>query len=245
MKSEEASEIDPELEAILRPERAIPRETSVDRAALWRRLSVPTPPLETSAEPKAAIAGAKAAALKVGLAAFTAGLSAGVFLDRAVLLPSPPVLSPPVAAPQRTAELPGPAPTTAPVVSEEPALPRRAPAVSAAAVNTAPRSTLEEERELIDVASAALSGQDLEAAQSALSRHRSRFPAGALTEEREGLSVLVAASEHGWTPEAEVALGAFARRYPESPLLLRLRAQRERAMKKTGLAPTDSSTKAQ
>jgi hypothetical protein len=290
MTEEHPIPTDPELDAILRPERTIPRATGVDRAALWGRLAVAIPALELPTSPASPVstsaavsaspplAAAKAVVVKIGLAAFVGGVTAGIALDRAVLLreappavtagvstgapeatPSgvPALASPPVvatvsepgaaspsalAAPAAEARAPAVAraraPLSPPVVSPPVVSPPVvSPAAAAASPTPATPSTLGEERELIDVAAAALGAGQLDAVRSALSRHHQRFPSGALAEEREGLSVLLALAEVGWGPAVEAQYTRFARAFPQSPLLLRVQAARARALKK---APTDS-----
>jgi hypothetical protein len=268
----------------------------VDRAALWGRLAVAIPALELPASPASTssassasasppLAAAKAVVVKIGLAAFVGGVTAGIALDRAVLLreapppvtaavsvgvpvaaprvpDAPPAVVPALVSPSAVATVSEPGPASPPALAA-PAAEARSPAAASArapsprpvvsppvvsppVVSPAPAavaptpvapSTLAEERELIDVAAAALGAGQLDAVRSALSRHHQRFPSGALTEEREGLSVLLAIAEYGWGPEVEAQHAQFARAFPQSPLLLRLQAARARALEK---GPTDS-----
>ncbi|MBK6688458.1 MAG: hypothetical protein IPG45_28550 [Deltaproteobacteria bacterium] len=266
---------DPEVEAILGPERAIPRATDVDRAALWGRLAVQIPALElppSASSSSSSLAIAKAAVVKVGLAAFVGGATAGVAFDRLVLREAPPPVTAAVSIPAPepvpavvlasplapTAQAPSPpsSPSFASPAAEVRVAPARAhvaapaespsgaadPTPAAAPPTPSPPSTLAEERELIDVAAAALGAGQLEAVHSALTRHHRRFPTGALSEEREGLWVLLAIASDGWGPAVEAQYTTFARAFPQSPLLLRLQAARARALKKV---PTDSPTSPQ
>jgi hypothetical protein len=88
-------------------------------------------------------------------------------------------------------------------------------------------SLLEEELSLIAAASQALDGGDARAALRRLENHRSRFGAGFLTEEREGLWV-VALCQAGRMPEAASARDEFERRAPRSPLRRRIATQCDR-----------------
>jgi hypothetical protein len=72
---------------------------------------------------------------------------------------------------------------------------------------------------LLRRARAAQSAGDTADALAALAEHRERFPRGALSAEREGTSALLRCQSR---PDPAVA-ASFARAYPSSPLLARVR----------------------
>ncbi len=76
---------------------------------------------------------------------------------------------------------------------------------------------LSAERALLDAARVALASGESETALQAVDRHKSQFPQGALSEEREAIAVksLVAAGRYG---EARARGAAFERRFPDSVL---------------------------
>jgi len=86
---------------------------------------------------------------------------------------------------------------------------------SSARTDEIPRSDLDAERTLLETARTALVRGDSEHALVALDRHRARFPAGQLREERESLNVhaLVAANRKD---EARAKAAEFRRSFPRS-----------------------------
>lgn len=120
--------------------------------------------------------------------------------------PMAPVTPPPVAP---SAELA----TVAP--SDLPDAPTAAAPPSSARTDESRRSDLDAERTLLETARTALVRGDGEHALAALDRHRARFPAGQLREERESLNVyaLVAANRKA---EARAKAAEFRRSFPRS-----------------------------
>lgn len=95
-------------------------------------------------------------------------------------------------------------------------------------------STLPREREIVDVARAALVRNRPADALSALERHRAQFPAGQLAEERDAL-IVQALERSGRADDAAVAASRFHAQYPRSlftsavdAALARARAMQER-----------------
>lgn len=79
------------------------------------------------------------------------------------------------------------------------------------------------ELQLIRAAVSALNGRHADQALALLRRHRLEYPAGVMTEEREGLWS-VASCEGGQLDEGRAAGQRFAARAPNSPLLERIRS---------------------
>jgi hypothetical protein len=113
--------------------------------------------------------------------------------------------------------LPAP-PTTfaAPVVAEEPIAPSIA-ASSAPLIPSAepPRSTLVDERLLLDRARQQLASEEPARALVFLEQHAKRFARGELTEEREAMRINVLV-QLGRSEEAKTRGAAFAARFPSS-----------------------------
>ncbi|WP_394835253.1 hypothetical protein LVJ94_53020 [Pendulispora rubella] len=119
-----------------------------------------------------------------------------------------------------------PAPTSSPSASVALEIPdERAPQTpSASSTATLPSSRqLAGERPLLDVARAALNRGEGEEALRATDRHKSRFPAGLLAEEREALSVQALLMLQR-TDDAKRRATRFEQRYPRSVLLPAIRA---------------------
>lgn len=112
-----------------------------------------------------------------------------------------------------------PSATTAPAPEESAApasnVPKKA-VPSASSSDDAARHA--QERALLDGARTALARRDGAGALVLLDRHRTRFPSGALTEEREALSVQGLAMD-GRTNEARARAASFAKTYPNSLFL--------------------------
>lgn len=121
----------------------------------------------------------------------------------------------PVPVPERTPEpQPEPAPEAAVPARPEPARPveRRPPPPQVAEAV----STLEAERQLLDVARAAVMRGAWPEALEAAEAHRTRFPMGALAEEREVLAIQALATTD---PKAAAARAeAFRKKWPSSIL---------------------------
>ncbi len=108
-----------------------------------------------------------------------------------------------VAAPRPARALPG-------AVVSEPSTPAQ------------PASTLDEELLLIVQAKRQVDGGQPHLAQVWLDEHRTRFPAGMLSVERDGLEVLMACSTSDLAA-AQAKAQTYASRYPGSPTLDRIR----------------------
>jgi outer membrane protein assembly factor BamD (BamD/ComL family) len=77
--------------------------------------------------------------------------------------------------------------------------------------------SLARERELLDVARAALVHGDFEDALGAVRKHETQWPHGALEEEREALAIQALAAA-GRTPAADARAARFRRAFPASML---------------------------
>jgi hypothetical protein len=152
-----------------------------------------------------------------GGAVAASGVAAAVLLSEPA--PAPPVTPPPRAAPQNVA--PAPKPVAPPAVEEAPAGP---PSAEKRATRDAPATW--DEPQLIERARRALAGDPRRALQLA-QEHQRRFPAGALSVEREVI-VLEALAKSGQTSEALRRARAFEARHPKSIHLPRVRALRTR-----------------
>jgi RNA polymerase sigma-70 factor (ECF subfamily) len=182
-----------------------------------------------------------AAVTKVTVSSVALWLAAGAALGTAVSAPA--VVSAVRRAEQTRAPVSVAAVSTVPDASESaPEAPREA--APPAVVNAAPASpakpvgrvgvdppraatsvgarSLAEETRLLHAAQRELSQKNTSAALALLDEHASRFPGGALAEERTAGRVL-ALCDLGRTAEARLAADAFVRRSPQSPLVPRLR----------------------
>jgi hypothetical protein len=112
-----------------------------------------------------------------------------------------------------------PAPPTAsaaPVAAEEPIAPRMdASAMPGVPSAEPPRSTLVEERLLLDRARQQLASEEPARALVFLEQHAKRFARGELTEEREAMRINVLV-QLGRSEEAKTRGAAFATRFPNS-----------------------------
>jgi hypothetical protein len=80
------------------------------------------------------------------------------------------------------------------------------------------RNQFAAERQLLDLARAALEREDAEAALQATSRHERAYPNGALVQEREAMAIRALALS-GRSAEARARADAFRAHFPESLLL--------------------------
>lgn len=108
----------------------------------------------------------------------------------------------------------------APPSSSSPASPTRA--VPNSQPKTAVKDTILEEAKLLRQARAALDGNDGRAALRALDEHATRFPNGALSEERSAVRVLALCAA-GRLEEARSQARAFLSARPQSPMAEQLR----------------------
>ncbi|MDB5216321.1 MAG: hypothetical protein JWO86_4248 [Myxococcaceae bacterium] len=228
MSSEPLSPLPPDVEALLALERdAHPEDTALKTEVLERVETAvalaPTPAPAPSPAPSpvaAALAAVHAKKLvALALAAFAVGGVAGaattaVVYENRARRPDPvPVVEPAVRAlPTQSA---APLPLT-------PAPPLASPSTTASMHDTAPtapkRGDLVRERELLDVARAALARGRTTDAIAAAEEHAAKWPHGYLAEEREVVLVqaLVAA---GRKPEAEARTSQFRKDFPRSMLV--------------------------
>jgi hypothetical protein len=137
-----------------------------------------------------------------------------VVVERAVDVPAPVVVAPPIVA---APDAPPPLASAAPV--------RAAPAIRASAATTTPSAApaprdpgLARERTLLDMARTALSRGDSTAALSAADTHAREFPSSQLAEEREVLAIQALAAANR-SPEARRRAAVFRMTYPKSALL--------------------------
>jgi hypothetical protein len=128
-------------------------------------------------------------------------------------------------APEGALEAPRRA-TPVALVPEAPASPaKRVMPVSVApprAVASVGATSLAEETRLLHAAQHELARKNTSAALALLDEHASKFPGGALAEERTAARVL-ALCDLGRSAEARLAADAFVRKSPQSPLVPRLR----------------------
>ena len=112
------------------------------------------------------------------------------------------------------------------VVTEAPALPAKPVAPVSVDPPRASASlgatSLAEETRLLHAAQRELARKNTSAALALLDEHASKFPGGALAEERTAARVL-ALCDLGRTAEARLAADAFVEKSPQSPLVPRLR----------------------
>ena len=197
-------------------------------AAVARSLRVPfvAAPLAAVVLPSSAAAASAVAKLELGRAAlwsWGAGSAAAVSGVAAAVMLSQPVAAPSVAAPPAPApRMSQPAPSAkAPPV----AIPSTPPVPSARRV-ARDLASVWDEPQLIERARKAL-GSDPKAALALAQEHQGRFPAGALSLEREVI-VIEALARSGRPADAQRRALAFEARYPNSIHLPRIRALRER-----------------
>ena len=152
-----------------------------------------------------------------GSAAAVSGMAAAVLLTQPA--PSVPATAPlpPVSIQPSVPPAPAPAAEVTPEAPAEPPVERRASVGSPA---------VWDEPQLIERARKALAAEPRRALSLA-QEHQRRFPAGALSLEREVI-VIEALSRSGQTSEARRRALSFESRYPKSIHLPRIRALRER-----------------
>lgn len=179
------------------------------------------PPVVPAPHPVASAAGMGALA-KLGLAGIAllvAGGGALLFSAPKSAPPSAPITASPPAAPQTIA--PSASPEPAAVEALAPATP--APEVSGAAkpaTRAAPIAPLSE-AELLEQARRSLKS-DPSRALARANEHRSRFPGGALVQEREVIAIK-ALRQLGRTAEADSRADAFAKAFPGSAFQRKLK----------------------
>ncbi len=217
-------ELDPELEAIMERGRIARPAPDVVRARLLARARAAvataevSPPLPATAIPPSMYGRRIALAAAVTLALATAGAAAALHA-RATRAPElgPPVRRSPDAPAVRVSmpPLPTDEPPSAPVSSSSsrPARPHR---------SVSPQESYAAELQLLQGAQSQYTRRDFQDALVLLAEHAHRFPNGRLAEEREALRVKSLAGA-GRGDETRRALAAFARHFPHSALLPRLR----------------------
>ncbi len=221
--------LDPELEALLENGRIIQRVPDVVRArALARARAAIATSAAVAPTPAASwhgrglrMAVAACVALALGAAGAVAALNGRLPWARESTSSVPPA-APRAAVPARdaTREL-QPVPELAP---EPIAIPKpQRPARSANA-----QESYAAELALLQRAHAAYAARDFTGTLMLAAEHAHRFPNGRLSEEREGLRVESLAGS-GRRDETRRAVAAFARRFPRSVLLPRLREMANRA----------------
>jgi hypothetical protein len=154
----------------------------------------------------------------VGLSAFVAGgFAGGAVVQRASYVSISPATTAPAPAPASgaptTEVAPAPIASTTASGSEAPAPAPRASTLAAASASTV--GDLTRERELIDVARAALARGKPGDAIAAAQRHAERWPRGYLTEEREVILIQALAAA-GRGQEAGERAARFHRTFPRS-----------------------------
>ena len=216
---------DQELEAVVERGRRIRRAPDVVRARLLARARAHVAAARASSIPTATPwagstwRGRRIAVAAAALLAFTTAGAAAALYSRAtrppeiVPLPTP---SPKVPAVRAAAPEPLAAePTPQLVPTSRPQHPHRL---------LSPQESYAAELYLLQQAQSDYAGQDFLDALVLVAEHARRFPKGRLAEEREALRVRSLAGA-GRGDEASRALVAFARRFPRSVLLPRLREQ--------------------
>lgn len=195
-------------------------------SAVARNLRVPfmVAPLAAVVAPGTATAAvlAKVGFSRAALLAWGGSAAAVSGVAAAVLLSQP-------SAPAPAALPPSPPPRTSSFAPQKAALPEAAPEVPAAPQlerRTVKEPAVWDEPQLIERARKALSA-DPRRALALAHEHQRRFPAGALSLEREVI-VIEALARSGQGAEARRRAAAFEAKHPKSIHLPRLRALRER-----------------
>jgi hypothetical protein len=237
--------LDPELGTLFEAERRHPAEPAAAQARVWKAVaaSLVVAPIAAGVgaalSPKASgLAAAKAFGLgklaAASAALFVVGGVAGAVVQHTVIEPMvapraegvrTPALEAPVALPAPALEArdagAAVAPEVVPVPVERPrsrSTAHPAPEQEHDVRVAEPSSALAREQAIIDAARAGLARGHGDDALTALDRHEREFPAGSLTEEREGLRVL-ALVRVGHRVEAAESAASFRARYPRSVLL--------------------------
>lgn len=185
---------------------------------------------KTSAAATTAGIGTKIALAVAVVGATSAGGAA--LYERATREPIPvietaPTLATPVPSSPARALAPAPAPDPTPAPAPAPAPPpartvARSVPIATSTKPTTTTDTLAEEARLLRAAHASLAAGDGRGAMTALDEHASRFPRGALSEEREAGRVLALCAQ-GRAVEARAAASAFVATSPRSPLAAQVR----------------------
>jgi len=231
-----------DIEELLAAERELPPEDSAQKQRVLRAVTLAVGAMPSGDGPgdspghgisggdaathltsggSAAVASATKTIVGVGIAAFLAGGFAGSALTTSMLTPE----AAPAAVPTVSATA-TPAPSSSVIVpilpqphasASPPASADVAPAPTTARPPAPTSSDLDRERELLDVARAALGRGNPGGALEALAKHTKQFPGAQLGEERHALMVqaLVAA---GRATEARSVAEKFRARYPRSML---------------------------
>lgn len=214
-----------ELEAVIEQGRKVPPAPDVVRARLLARARAAvaaaeaSPPLAATMAIPPSTHGrriAAAAAVILALAAAGAGAAAALYA-RAPRAPevAPTVRRSPEAPAVRASmpPLPMEEPPTVAASSSRPGRPHRA---------VSPQESYAAELQLLQRAQSQYTRQDFQDALVLIAEHAHQFPNGRLAEEREALRVKSLAGA-GRGDEARRALAAFAKHFPHSALLPRLR----------------------
>jgi hypothetical protein len=179
---------------------------------------------QTASTPAPTIASVGAKSAIIALVSFCAGVTVGV-----VAKPAPPPVerlvyvdrpAPPASAPVAAAWPTVPVDSLPVAASAQPAGTAETPNASAIAASS--RDQLAAESALLDIARVAVAQGDGVRALEAVARHRTQFPGGALTEEREALEIK-ALHLLGRDAEARAHEARFERVYPKSLFLPALR----------------------
>ncbi len=223
---------DPEIEAELAAERALPTASAAQREALYGRV------MQTVAAPAPAPAAGLGGSKLVLVGALLAGVGWLALRGGDEGPPSAPVESAQPSAVDHSAashssashgaapsqvETPPPSPAAQPAAEPSTAatiVPRRddpPAAVRPRPASPPPAATLAAEQALLEQARRALAANDSRAALAAIARHGSRFAAGQLAEERELLRVQ-ALVRAGRIDAARRHAAGFRRRFPASLL---------------------------
>jgi hypothetical protein len=235
------NELSPEARALLRAARSFDEPNEEDnrrvRSAVFARVGVGVAAGVAATVSTSSLAASTGAILtgmvaKVGVTVLlVGGLSTGAYFAMRSPAPVHPVIQAP-SPPQ--APIPPPAPfvqsvSDVPKVEAQPVpvvRPAKEPVPVAAPSRPSrparPNSDVEGEVRLLEGADADLRRGDASAALARLAEHASKYPDGALREEREGMSV-VALCRAGRLSEGKAAAERFLSRAPKSPLASRMR----------------------
>lgn len=169
----------------------------------------------------ALLAKAGAAKLMLGLTAAlaTAGGSAAWWSQQQEV--AAPALPSTATAPQPQPANPPPAALETPDEPLSEDVPRKTSVRRSAAQQLAPKSTLEEEAQLLAMAQQRISQGDAKSALDVLAEHQRRFPRGALSLERRA-TVAIAHCLSGQTSRGRGEAERFRRKHPNSPMVKRL-----------------------